>query len=86
VVKIRLARGGAKKKPYYRIVVADARSKRDGRHIERIGSYDPMVKENRVTLDLERVKYWISVGAQPTDRVQKLIKNVEGAQTVEAEA
>ena len=79
MVKIRLARGGAKKKPYYRIVVADARAKRDGRYIERVGSYNPMVKENRVTMDLERIQYWLSVGAQPTERVQKLIKELEGA-------
>lgn len=79
MVKIRLARGGAKKKPYYRVVVADARAKRDGRYIERVGSYNPMVEENRVTMDLERIRYWLSVGAQPTERVQKLIKEVEGA-------
>lgn len=79
MVKIRLARGGAKKKPYYRVVVADARAKRDGRYIERVGSYNPMVEENRVTMDLERIRYWLSVGAQPTERVQKLIKEAEGA-------
>lgn len=84
MVKIRLARGGAKKKPYYRIVVADARAKRDGRYIERIGSYNPMVTENRITIALERVKYWLSVGAQPTERVQKLIKEVEGASSEKA--
>lgn len=77
MVKIRLARGGAKKAPYYRIVVADVRSRRDGRFIERIGSYNPMVTENRFSIDAERAKYWLSVGAQPTDRVRKLMKLAE---------
>ena len=66
MVKIRLARGGAKKRPYYRIVVADSHKKRDGRFIERIGFYNPMVQENRFGIDSERVKHWLSVGAQPT--------------------
>ena len=74
MVRIRLARGGAKKKPYYRIVVADQRCKRDGRYLERIGFYNPMVKENRVEIDAERLKHWLSVGAQPSDRVSKLMK------------
>ena len=74
MVRIRLARGGAKKKPYYRIVVADQRCKRDGRYLERIGFYNPMVKVNRVEIDAERLKHWLSVGAQPSDRVGKLIK------------
>ena len=74
MVRIRLARGGAKKKPYYRIVVADQRCKRDGRYLERIGFYNPMVKENRIEIDTERLKHWISVGAQPSDRVGKLMK------------
>ncbi len=83
MVKIRLARGGSKKKPYYRIVAADARAKRDGKFLERLGSYNPMTAENRVSMDMERVQYWISVGAQPTDRVAQLIKVVEssGAQS-----
>lgn len=75
-VKIRLARGGAKKKPYYRIVVANATAPRDGDFIEKIGTYNPMLedsKENRVTLDVERVKYWLATGAQPTERVVKFI-------------
>ena len=81
MVKIRLARGGAKKKPYYRIVVADVREKRDGKFIERIGFYNPMIQENRFEIDSERAKYWLSVGAQPTDRVRKLMKQakIEGA-------
>ncbi len=74
MVKIRLARGGAKKAPFYRIVVADVRSPRDGKFIERLGSYNPMVKEQRCVIDLERVEYWLSVGAKPTERVQKLIQ------------
>jgi small subunit ribosomal protein S16 len=77
MVKIRLARGGAKKRPYYRIVVIDSRNKREGRFIERIGFYNPMVDENRFDIDMERAKYWVSVGAQPTDRVQRLMKQAE---------
>ena len=74
MVRIRLARGGSKKRPYYRVVVADQRSKRDGRYLEHIGFYNPMVVEDRFKIDSERFKYWVSVGAQPTDRVEKLIK------------
>ena len=73
---IRLARGGSKKRPYYKIVVADSRSPRDGRFIERIGSYNPLLaKDNpeRVKLDAERAKHWIPVGAQPTDRVARFL-------------
>lgn len=73
---IRLARGGSKKRPYYKIVVADSRSPRDGRFIERIGSYNPLLgKDNpdRVKLDAERAKHWVSVGAQPTDRVARFL-------------
>ncbi|MEC8186553.1 MAG: 30S ribosomal protein S16 [SAR324 cluster bacterium] len=77
MVKIRLARGGAKKKPYYRIVVADVRKKRDGKFIERIGFYNPMIQENRFEIDSDRAKYWLSTGAQPTDRVRKLMKQAE---------
>jgi small subunit ribosomal protein S16 len=75
-VKIRLARGGAKKRPYYYIVVAHTASPRDGRYIEQIGTFNPMLKkddENRVKLDLERAKYWVGVGAQPTDRVARFL-------------
>jgi len=70
-LKIRLARAGAKKRPYYRIVVADSKSPRDGRYIEKIGTYDPLLPRDgeRVKLVEERVKHWLSVGAQPTDRV-----------------
>ena len=76
-VAIRLSRGGAKKRPYYRIVVADSHKKRDGRFIERIGFYNPMVQENRFGIDSERVKHWLSVGAQPTERVRKLMEKAE---------
>jgi small subunit ribosomal protein S16 len=75
-LKIRLTRGGAKKRPYYRIVVADARSPRDGRFIEKIGSYDPMKAKDsaeRVILDIEKVQAWLAKGAQPTDRVLRFL-------------
>ena len=75
-LKIRLTRGGAKKRPYYRIVVADARSPRDGRFIEKIGSYDPMKakdSDERVVLDVEKAKSWLAKGAQPTDRVLRFL-------------
>jgi len=75
-VKIRLARGGAKKRPYYYVVVAHTTSPRDGRYIEQVGTFNPMLKkddENRVKLDLERCKHWLSVGAQPSDRVARFL-------------
>ncbi|MBB3808838.1 30S ribosomal protein S16 [Pseudochelatococcus contaminans] len=75
-LKIRLARGGAKKRPYYRIVVADARSPRDGRFIDRLGSYDPLKAKDdpaRVTIDAEKAKEWLAKGAQPTDRVLRFL-------------
>lgn len=71
-LKIRLARGGAKKRPFYQIVVADARSPRDGRFVEKVGTYNPMLpqeNQDRVRLNEDRIKHWLSVGAQPTDRV-----------------
>ena len=77
-IKIRLARGGAKKRPFYRIVIADSRSPRDGRFIERIGSYNPMVAHDhpdRLKIDTDRAKHWLGVGAQPTDRVAKFLAN-----------
>ena len=73
---IRLARGGSKKRPYYKIVVADSRSPRDGRFIERIGSYNPLLAKDspeRVKLDADRAKHWLSVGAQPSDRVARFL-------------
>ena len=75
-INIRLARGGSKKRPYYKIVVADARSPRDGRFIEKIGNYNPLLakdNEHRVQLDADRAKHWLSVGAQPTDRVARFL-------------
>ncbi|MFW2830272.1 30S ribosomal protein S16 [Sphingomonas sp. ID0503] len=75
-VSIRLSRGGSKKRPYYRIVVANSRSPRDGAFIEKIGTYNPLLAkddEKRVILDGERAKHWLSVGAQPTDRVARFL-------------
>ncbi len=75
-VAIRLSRGGSKKRPYYRIVVADVRAPRDGKYIERIGHYQPQLpkdSEDRVKVDVERAKHWLSVGAQPTDRVARFL-------------
>ena len=76
-VKIRLRRMGAKKAPYYRIVVADSRYPRDGRFIEEIGTYDPLSESEKLKVDLERAKYWIANGAQPTDTVRGLLKKAE---------
>ncbi|HEY9548648.1 MAG TPA: 30S ribosomal protein S16, partial [Kiloniellaceae bacterium] len=79
-LKIRLSRGGAKKRPYYRIVVADSRSPRDGRFIERLGSYNPMVPRDhpeRLVLDAERAKHWLSVGATPSDRVSRFLAAID---------
>ena len=75
MVKIRLRRMGAKKAPYYRIVVADARSPRDGRCIEEIGTYNPLTEPATVTVDVEKTQTWIKNGAQPTDTVRTLLKN-----------
>jgi small subunit ribosomal protein S16 len=75
-LKIRLARGGAKKRPFYRIVIADAASPRDGRFLERIGHYNPLLPRDnpeRIKFDVERVKHWLSRGAQPTERVQRFL-------------
>jgi small subunit ribosomal protein S16 len=75
-VKIRLSRGGTKKRPYYYIVIAEASAPRDGRYIEQIGTHNPMLPKDhadRVKLDLDRAKHWLSVGAQPTDRVARFL-------------
>ena len=75
-LSFRLSRGGAKKRPVYRIVVADSRAPRDGRFIEKLGTYNPLLPKDsaeRVTLDTERAKHWLSVGAQPTDRVERFL-------------
>ena len=85
-LKIRLSRGGSKKRPFYRIVVAEAASPRDGRYVERIGHYNPMVaKDNdqRLVVDGERVKYWMGLGAKPTERVQKLLSTLSLTPAVE---
>ena len=74
MVKIRLRRMGAKKAPFYRVVVADSRSPRDGRFIEEIGTYNPMTEPTTVTVDAEKAKKWIANGAQPTDTVRDLLK------------
>ena len=76
MLKIRLARGGAKKRPYYNIVIADSHSPRDGRFIEKVGAYNPMLKKDdptRVTLKVERIEEWLKKGAQPTDRVARFL-------------
>jgi small subunit ribosomal protein S16 len=78
-VKIRMARGGAKNRPYFRIVVAESRSPRDGRFIERIGSYDPMLAKDdpkRVVIDVERAKHWLAHGATPSERVARFLSAV----------
>lgn len=75
MVKIRLRRMGAKKAPYYRIVVADSRSPRDGRCIEEIGSYNPLTEPATIIVDAEKAQNWIKNGAQPTDTVRGLLKN-----------
>ena len=76
-MKIRLARGGSKKRPFYRIVAADSRMPRDGRFIEKLGTYNPLLpkdNEERVKMNEERIQYWISQGAQPTDRVARMLE------------
>ena len=76
MLKIRLSRGGAKKRPYYSIVVADSRAPRDGRFIEKVGAYNPLLKKddpNRVVLKIERIEEWVKKGAQPTDRVARFL-------------
>lgn len=81
MVSIRLSRGGAKNRPFYHVVVTDSRSSRDGRYIERVGFFNPLARggEQRLVLDSERVQYWKANGAQPTDRVAKLIKDAAKA-------
>ncbi|MCW1956316.1 30S ribosomal protein S16 [uncultured Lentibacter sp.] len=76
-MKIRLARGGSKKRPFYRVVATDSRMPRDGRFIEKLGTYNPLLakdSEDRVKLDLDRIKYWLGEGAQPTDRVARMLE------------
>ena len=76
-MKIRLARGGSKKRPFYRIVAADSRMPRDGRFVEKLGTYNPLLpkdSEERVKMDIDRVKHWFSEGAQPTDRISRMLE------------
>lgn len=76
-MKIRLARGGTKKRPFYRIVATDSRMPRDGRFIEKLGTYNPLLpkdSEDRVKMDMERVEYWLGKGAQPTDRIARMLE------------
>ncbi|MDC2888871.1 30S ribosomal protein S16 [Psychrosphaera algicola] len=79
MVSIRLARGGAKKRPFYSIVVADSRRSRDGRFIEKIGFFNPIAagQEEKVRIDLDRIEYWVGVGAQVSDRVAKIVKDAK---------
>lgn len=86
MVAIRLSRGGAKKRPFYHIVVTDSRNRRDGRFIERLGFFNPIAnpKEESLRLDFARAKYWIGVGAQPTERVAKLIKGYAKTASLES--
>jgi small subunit ribosomal protein S16 len=88
-LKIRLARAGTKKRPFYRIVLADSRSPRDGKFIERLGSYNPMLPhehKDRLVLHDERIKHWLGVGAQPTDRVGRFLANAGMIKPVERSA
>ena len=76
-IKIRLARGGSKKRPFYRIVATDSRMPRDGRFIEKLGTYNPLLPkddEKRVIMNMERIKYWLDLGAKPTDRIQRMLE------------
>jgi small subunit ribosomal protein S16 len=88
MVAIRLSRGGAKKRPFYHIVVTDSRNRRDGRFIERLGFFNPIAnaKEESLRLDFARAKYWLGVGAQPTERVAKLIKGYAKTASLESTA
>ncbi len=83
MVTIRMSRGGAKKRPFYHVVVTDSRNRRDGRYIERVGFFNPIAKGNEepLRLDMERINYWLSQGAKTSERVAKLIKRQSAAQT-----
>lgn len=86
MVKVRLARSGAKKNPFYHVIVTDSRSKRDGRRIERIGSYDPKQPVTSAIIDQERLAYWMKVGAQTTSTVGTLIRRMAAADRAAAKA
>ncbi len=81
MVVIRLSRGGAKKRPFYRVVVADSRMPRDGRFIEQIGTFDPRLEENNVKIELARVDHWVSKGARLSERVGDIVKDYRKAST-----
>ena len=80
MVVIRLARGGSKKRPFYRVVVADSRMPRDGRYIEQVGTYDPKAQTAPVNIKLDRVDHWVNCGAQPSDTVGSLVKKFRSIQ------
>ncbi|MEM6482411.1 MAG: 30S ribosomal protein S16 [Pseudomonadota bacterium] len=85
-MKIRLARGGSKKRPFYRIVAADSRMPRDGRFIEKLGTYNPLLpkdSEDRVKMNMERIQYWLDKGAQPTDRISRFLEAAGAAEKTE---
>ena len=88
MVSIRLSRGGAKKRPFYHIVVTDSRNRRDGRFVERLGFFNPLANEKQegLRLNMERAQYWLGVGAQPSERVAQLIKKIEKMPVVETAA
>ena len=81
MVSIRLSRGGAKKRPFYHVVVTDSRNRRDGRYLERLGYFNPIARggEQRLSIDLERANYWLGQGAKPSDRVKTLMKEMGAA-------
>lgn len=83
-LKVRLARTGAKKKPFYRVVVAEARGPRDGKFVEQVGVYDPTLDPAEIRLDMDRVEHWVQHGAQPTDTVASLIRRARRAETATA--
>lgn len=83
-VRLRLTRLGAKKRPFYRVVATDQHTRRDGRHIEFLGYYNPKVEPIELKIDLDRVDYWLGVGAQPSDTVRSLIKKARAGQTASA--
>ncbi|MDY6991085.1 MAG: 30S ribosomal protein S16 [Pseudomonadota bacterium] len=84
MVSIRLSRGGAKKRPFYHIIVTDSRNRRDGSYLERLGFFNPVAqgKESELRLDYQRVEYWLKTGAQPSERVARLIKQAQNTQTI----
>ena len=82
MVVLRLSRGGAKKRPFYRVVAADSRCARNGRFIEQLGTYDPRKESGQCVLKLDRIDHWLKVGAQPSDTVRSLIKKTKAAQPV----